>query len=467
MVMNKMKRLSFIALSLLTLFTLGCRKFLEQPAYNNVSVDEIFKDFEGARTTLVGLYDKLRATDYYLLYFYTYPEITGGNIKYSKTAGQILPNTYAFTRDELTGHEMKGFYTQAYALIYGANSILENADKAADATAPQKARMRADALTIRALCHFDLVRVFAQPYGFTSDASHAGIVLRTVNTSVLTPTGEKASVKQVYDQVVKDLDSAIVLYGQSVSIYPTGNPKTFLSADAAKAFKSRVSLYKDDWAGSIAASTELISSNTYPLVSNGQYVASWSGRNIASESIFELTLSTTSGSGLAAYYNPANTLTAQFAATTDLLSLYATADVRNQNNFYVSKVLNGVTYYYTRKYQGMNDTINNIKVIRASELYLNRAEAYAKSGNLTSALADLNLIRKRGNASATTFASTNQQTVIDEILLERRRELCFEGHLFFDLARNKKDLVRIDCTAAIKSFSYPNPFYAYPIPVFQ
>jgi hypothetical protein len=65
-----------------TIFLLSsCKKFLEQPAYNNVSVEEIFKDFEGARTTLVGLYDKLRSTNYYLLHFYTYPEVTGGKYK--------------------------------------------------------------------------------------------------------------------------------------------------------------------------------------------------------------------------------------------------------------------------------------------------------------------------------------------------------------------------------------------------
>lgn len=462
-----MKRYFFLIILSALAFT-GCRKFLEQPPYNNVSVEDIFKDFEGARTTVVGLYDKLRATSYYLLDFYTYPEITGGNIKYARANSPYLFNTYSFTRDELTGNELKNFYQQAYAIIYGVNSVLQNIDRAADATALQKARMRAEAYAIRALVNFDLVRTFAQPWGYTADASHPGIVLKATNNSVLTPTGERASVKEVYNQIMADMDTAINLYGNSVSIYPTGNAKTFLSADAVRALKSRVCLYKDDWAGAISNCTALISPGTYPLVSNSQYVSSWSGRNVSSESIFELALSTTSGSGLAAYYNPATTnITYQFAATADLLSLYAAGDVRSQASMYVTKVANGTTYYSTKKYQGMNDTINNIKIIRASELYLNRAEAYAKSGNLSAALADLNLIRKRGLPSATTFTSASQQAVIDEILAERRRELCFEGHLFFDIARNKKDLVRTDNTAQIKSFTWPNAFYAYPIPVFQ
>lgn len=444
----------------------SCKKFLEQPPYNNVSVDDIFKDFEGARTTLIGLYDQLKSTQYYLGDYYFYPEIAGGNVKYSKTANQRLFASYNFTRDEIN-NDLLNYYTQAYAALYGANSILVNVDRAADATAAQKARMRADAYAIRGMLHFDLVRTFAQPYGFTADASHAGIVLRTGNTSVLTPTPERASVKQVYDRVISDLDSALTWYAQSVSIYPNGNEKTFLSPAAVNALKSRVALYKDDWPTVITLTSALISSNTYPLVANNQYAASWIGKNISSESIFELAYGNRTGGSLGDFFNPLNTLTFQLAASNDLLSLYSAGDVRGQNTMFINRVINGSTFYFTKKYQGISDTANNVKIIRASELYLNRAEAYAKSGNLTLALADLNTIRKRANPAAINFSSTDQQAVINEILAERRREFAFEGHLFFDIARNKKDLVRVDNSAIIKSFTYPNPLYAYPIPLIQ
>lgn len=447
----------------------GCRKFLDRPPYNNVSVDDIFKDYEGARTTVVGLYNQLRSTNYYLVNFYLYPEAAGGNIKYTRTTGLVQFNSYAFLRDEQTNNDLKGFYEQAYAVVYGANNILQNIDRAADASALQKARMRAEAYCIRALAHFDLVRTFAQPYGFSPDAGHPGVVLRTQNSSVLTLAGERATVKQVYDRVVADLDSAIYLYNNSVSIYPTGDARTFLSADAAKALKSRVSLYRDDYATAISAATELIASNKYPLVANNQYVKSWSGRTISSESIFELTIpvSGTSG-GLGAYFNPVpNSTTFQLGTSNDLLSLYAAGDVRGPGSLFSTVTVNGTQYSITRKYQGTADSINNIKIFRSSELYLNRAEAYARSNNLPAALADLNTIRKRALPAAANFTSTSQQAVVDEILQERRRELAFEGHLFFDIARAKKDLVRVDNTAQVKSFTWPNAFYAYPIPVYQ
>ena len=63
----------------------SCKKFLEQPTYNNISVDEIFQDFEGARTTLIGLYDRLCSTNYYLGDFYFYPDVAGASVKYTRT----------------------------------------------------------------------------------------------------------------------------------------------------------------------------------------------------------------------------------------------------------------------------------------------------------------------------------------------------------------------------------------------
>jgi len=443
----------------------SCKKFLEQPPYNNVSLDDIFADYQGARTTLVGLYDKLKSTNYYLLDFYVYPELAGGNVKYSRTSNQYMYLSYSFTRDSVN-NEMENFYNQAYSIIYGANNIIENVNKATDANSFQKARLLADAYTIRAMVHFDLVRTFAQQYNFTSNASHPGIVIKNKNTSVLTPTPPAASVKEVYDQVLKDLDSAKALYARSVAIF-TSPSRTFLSADAAKALLNRVSLYKEDWQTVITTATELITSGQYPLTSNAQYVNSWSKKNIANESIFELAYGTNIGGSYGDYFNPANTLRAQFAASNDLLSLYSSTDVRGTASFYVPTTVNAVTYYYTKKYQGINDSANNIKVIRLSEIYLNRAEAYARSGNLTAALADLNLIRKRGDASAADITTGTQQFVINEILKERRKELAFEGHLFFDIARTKQDLVRTDATSAIKSFTYPNPLFAYPKPIIQ
>jgi len=460
-----MKQLLHLIFATALLFTAGgCKKFLYQEPYNNISINDIFKDFEGARTALAGCYDDLKSNDYYMRTFSLYPEVTSGNIKYSKVSNQALLLSYNFNNDAAT-NDMKTFFIMSYSIIYNTNTIIANINSVKDASSLQKNRLLADAYTIRALVHFDLARVFAQGYNFTPDASHAGITIRNQLVPVLAPVSDVQTCKQVFDQVASDLDSATLLYPNSARVFTLGDDKTYCSADAAKALQSRVALYKNDWNKVIALGTDLISSNKYSLISNSNYVASWKQRNISTESIFELAFGDRTGGSLGDYYNSSNTQFGQMATSNDLLGLYTSDDVRAQPSMYVKAIVNATDYYFTRKYQGMNDSANNVKIIRLSEIYLNRAEAYAESDNLTAALADLNVIRKRANPAALNFISTDKATVINEILDERRRELCFEGHTFFDLSRKKKNLVRTDCTSTQCNFIYPNTRYACIFPL--
>lgn len=460
--MKKISIIIFLAGSLLG----SCKKFLQQPPYNNISKEDIFSDFEGARTTIVGCYDMLKSTSYYLRDFYMYPEITGGNVKYSNLANPQLYYSYNFTQDSVN-NDMAGFYKTAYTIIYSANNILENINKVTDANLYQKNRLLADAYSIRALVNFDLVRTFAQPYSYTADASHPGIILKTKNNAVTDLPAAPSSVKIVYQQIIQDLDSALLHYGNSTNIYIAGSEKTWMSADAAKALLCRVSLYTGDWQTVIDVASDLIGSNKYPLLTNSKYVSSWLGKNISSESIFELAFGNRTGGSLGDYFNSQSTLYCQFSGSNDLLSLFDPGDIRGSSNMFVTQYINGNPYYFSRKYQGVADSANNIKLLRSSELYLNRAEAYAQMNQPDLALPDLNKIRKRANPSDPGISLTDPQEILDEIAKERRREFCFEGQLFFDIARNKKDLIRNDCSAQICGFSFPSPFYACPKPIYQ
>ena len=114
-------------------------------------------------------------------------------------------------------------------------------------------------------------------------------------------------------------------------------------------------------------------------------------------------------------------------------------------------------YYFTKKFQDDAGTT----YIRLSELYLIRAEANARLGNLDVALTDLNTIRTRANLEPL----SNSTNLLEEIFLERRRELAFENLLFFDILRYKKDVVRNeDCIADVCNLDYPSNFFIQPIP---
>lgn len=83
-------------------------------------------------------------------------------------------------------------------------------------------------------------------------------------------------------------------------------------------------------------------------------------------------------------------------------------------------------------------------VSRLAEMYLNRAEAYAKLGNTGEALANINIIRERAGIptyqDATDFPEG--QSILDVVLDERRMELAYEGHRKFDVFRNGRTMDR-------------------------
>lgn len=97
-------------------------------------------------------------------------------------------------------------------------------------------------------------------------------------------------------------------------------------------------------------------------------------------------------------------------------------------------------------------------VVRLAEIYLNRAEAYAKKGMTTSALADVNIIRTR--AGIPSYATVPAgQTILDIVLQERRLELAFEAQRKYDVFRNKLEMNR---QYPGSHLSGNNPFYTIP-----
>ncbi|MCU0335914.1 MAG: RagB/SusD family nutrient uptake outer membrane protein [Chitinophagaceae bacterium] len=448
----------------------GCKKFLEQEPYNRLSVNDIFQDLdfqdlEGARTTLIGAYENLADVNYYERALGLYPELTGGNIKYARSSNQAFLNTYFFANGAVPDqNDLAEFYQTAYNTIYRANNMFAYIDRVADANQLQKNRLLAEAYSIRALCHFDLVRVFALPYNYTSGAGHAGIVLRTTNTGADAPVAAPNTVKQVYDRVIADLDSAILLYGNSVPVYAGGDARGYLSADAARALLLRVHLYREDWSSAVTLANQLIATGNYPLTPNSQYVDGWrrrAGNQMDREAIFYLFSRTDIPQGsFGDNFNPVNGIFGYMATSNDLLGLFEPGDVRRRESMFVQTA----GFWYTRKYQGMNDSANNQKLFRISEVYLSRAEAQAELNNLPAALADLNTIRRRANPNTPLLNISSQQQVLDSIFVERRRELCFEGHLLFDIARKKRPVVRTDCTGNACNLPYPSTLFAVPIP---
>jgi hypothetical protein len=230
---------------------------------------------------------------------------------------------------------------------------------------------------------------------------------------------------------------------------------------AAHALKSRVAIYFGDWDDAIAGATAVIGANRYSIIDGDQYANSFLVDG-AANSIFELAFSSVDNANINGlqyiYRGPSY---GDVEPLMDLVNCFDAGDVRVAANMIGPDP--GVAtrpYVNIGKYPSY-DYSDNVPILRYEEVILNYAEAlWRKNPGDANALTQLNLITAKRNAVA--------HATIDEdiILLERRRELCFEGMRFHDLMRTGRDLPVVD---AFKQ-THGGPAYgdfklAFPIPL--
>ncbi|MBS7254202.1 RagB/SusD family nutrient uptake outer membrane protein [Flavobacterium branchiicola] len=480
-----MKYLKYITIAILIFSAQSCSDFLEQEPGTQTSIDELLQNKQGILTALKGLYtsveENVRGER-----FAAYADLQGGNLKItpfeSTNKGEIVIPTafakvYSF-EDQSDISEFKSFYDTNYDNINQANLLLEYVPKLTDATEVEKNQIIAEALTIRAYSHFLLSLVFSQNYSYTPDASHLGIVYTTssIKSGVKYPARE--TVANTYSLIIKDLKTALDNYGTNSGL--EGPAYSYFNSNNTKALLARVYLYKKDWQNAYDTANDVITNSGVTLMNSSDLIAQWEKTDLpVSEILLEFSTprdaTGTTSSSVAAYFGyttsppPANTITntgRKYVASNDLLDLYETNDLRKKLflPLQLSTLIAGnqvpMPYNFTKKYHDNPGYV----AFRLSELYLIRAEAAAETNKPDLAMADVNIIRARANASLL----TNSSNIKEDILLERRKELCFEGHLFFDLVRNQKGITRNDgCISSVCSLNYPSPKFILPIPLYN
>ncbi|WP_304065630.1 RagB/SusD family nutrient uptake outer membrane protein [Pedobacter glucosidilyticus] len=445
----------------------SCEKLLDKDPIEQLSIEDLFSDVSGAKTALSGAYRSLLSINLYHRNLMAFPDLMGGNIKYSRTVNIALDDVYNLTqRANLSS--MNATYTDLYKHLNNVNNIIFYTPSAEGQPA-EKNRILAEAKCFRALAHFDLLRIFSKPYNSTPNATHLGIALVLKPQLITDPLPIRSTVAQSYEAVINDLLEAIALFENSSPVFSSGTPQTYFSANVAKALLAKVYLYANNWDKAYEYADDVIRNGGYTLLSNANYVASWATRNPSVESIFEIALeSNFSGSSLGSYYEVSNTGGFRmYAATNDVLALYSANDIRRNSSLFNTVIINNVNYSFTKKYAAGGLNATPVKVLRLSEVYLIRAEAAAEKSqpNFTQANADLSLIIKRADPTAADANFSNKADLIDAILLERRKELAFEGNLLYDLLRKGKNINRVDCNAATCSLPFTDNRLVMPIPI--
>lgn len=436
----------------------SCDSYLEVDEVGRSSIPVFFQDMDGIRAALPGAYSKVY--DLYDGYFMLYPDAAGD--MFDMVPAGVGTKMYSQFNYLSTPQEEIGavgyIWRDAYEALANINNILEYQPillQEFPESQRELNRIKAEALFLRALVHFDLVQVYAQPYNFTSDASHPGIpvLLRTPGPD---ENAGRSTVAQVYEQVLSDLKAAEEIFVD----YPRMDVY-HASSHAAEALQARVYLHKGDWVMAKEYASKVIARTA--LAEGEDYLDMFRTVTPGQESIFRLN-GHLKGSSIAEFYTPEGPTG---YASEKLVDLFQdSTDIRLQ-----LLDLEGGSKA-TKKYHitGLTeeDTQIDLFVLRASEMYLIRAEANAQLGDLDAAKTDLKTIQARAlqiPASEITLEASSQEVLLDLIMTERARELSFEGHRLFDLIRTGRDLERApSVNSSVKVLEYPNPLFILPIP---
>jgi starch-binding outer membrane protein, SusD/RagB family len=408
---NIYKLLFFTAL----VSTVSCSKRLEIEPKQSIDQGQALQTSGDVQVALVGAYTQLGNVNFYGGQMFVMAELLGdyNELIWSGTYQQM---TQMYNKSiPVNNTFVAATWISGYNAINSANNVL-SAIGVVDAA--NKNKYEGEAKFLRAAAYFELVKMYAKDWSNGDPNTNDGVPL------VLTPTREitdankvaRAKVAAVYGQVIADLVDAEAKLPVSNGFFATKN--------AAAALLARVYLQKRDYANARDAANRVITSNRYSL--NAYYPDAFpytdGGSNgTTSEDILALQVRANSGTNDFQTYFSADGR-GDITISDDHLLLYEAADER-QDLFYSS----GGSVY-----NGKNDYVYaNVHTIRLAEMYLIRAEANFRLSTAIGAtpISDLNRIRNR-----VALASKGVIT-LDDILIERKLELAFEGFNLSDIKR--------------------------------
>lgn len=449
------------------LFT-SCSDFLTEEPKQEQSNELTFATFDGVNKAAAAMYGMFQSDAWYDGEFTLMSELRCGNAKNPTSvpgSGRYRSDTQWIYSD----HSTSPLWSYAYYTIARANNVINNLDDKVgkDATQQQVNNVKAEALFIRALCYFDLVITYCQPYNYNAtEGDKMGVPLVLV-----TENGKPArdSKENVYNQIVADLLQAESIMADDYVRAGVTDKAATPTKPAIQALLSRVYLYMNKWQEAADYATKVISNKKYELAPADAYEAMFSAATApeGGEIIFEVY-----GSDKNEYWDnsgwahlPYITTTddkgshGDVCATKDLYDLYSEGDVRKSmfkqhgNDYFPTK--------YSGKPKDSDPKFTNVPILRLSEMYLNRAEAIINGASIQGVTAESDLRKIATVRGASQTAAATKQGVFDE----RRRELAFEGHITADYARCNKSMTRKDFDdSKNKDVAFPSYMWALPIP---
>ncbi len=422
-----MKKIQIAILAAMLAGSVSCNKILEQEPQSSLDANTAYSTRQGVEAGLRGIYDALQSGNYYGLRYQLFADMTADNINHTGTFPSFAQ---IFNKQILADNvELTNMWNTIYNGINRANNIIASAEKITD-PAFNKGNAIGEARFLRALMYHDLIRYYG---GSEAGYNKGGVGVPLFSTPTLTPTDAapkaKATEAEVNEQILADLDFAIEnLTGVAISR---------ANVNAANALKARVELYNGNWSAAEAAATAVIEKlGTGPLGGlSDDYRSLWSKKNVTPESILELPFYIDDANAIAFFYFPGgNGGRNEVTSSAALGSAHEAGDRRLPVNVSVLDNTSDPRIPANKTLKAFRVAgDDNVILIRLAEVYLIRAEARARQGNVEGAQDDLDVVRNRAGLEDT--PADTQDELLTAILAERRVELAHEGHRWFDLRR--------------------------------
>jgi starch-binding outer membrane protein, SusD/RagB family len=448
--MNTSKiKLAIGALSLVVVASCNKSQLNLNPS-SEIALNESFEQTSDAQKWDLGMYAALRSNTYGQFIMAT--DIQADQLNATVDYGNNYGGQHTWAGFSADDGFISSFWSQYYSALASINVAIPGYATIKDTTAAGNASLQqylGDAYLFRAYYYHELVLRYAKAYNPTTAATDPGVPLVLTYNVDLKPA--RATVAQVYTQILNDIDTARALLnnvsGQLGSI--------LFTKDAAIALEARVKLCMQDWAGAKLAADSLINSGTYPLVTTASDLSNMWANDVPNETIMYDTASQPNEAPNAEnMYISFNSATGDndpfYVPSQWIVDLYDNADLRKGVYFLnTTATFRGTQYtgvWLVNKFPGnpafWTGAYSNYqqapKIFRIAEDYLISAEAAFQAGNTTAAATTLNSLRTARGLPA--LPSVALQDIMDE----RTRELAFEGFRLDDLKRWNLGFTRYD-----------------------
>ncbi|MBS7196521.1 MAG: RagB/SusD family nutrient uptake outer membrane protein [Bacteroidales bacterium] len=420
-------------------FSAGCDDFLDVAPSSSVSIPTFIEDYENM---LYPFYLKYNANPILA--------VMGDDVYWSKSFYNSWSGNEQFRRaylwsDEIYDQSMSNtHWNQQYGMIYTFNKIVDEVRNVPNEAMGNLLVIEAEARAYRALTYFNLVSVYAKPYALANE-SDPGIPVIQKN-DVTETKRERTPVREVYNFIISDLDSAI----KYLPPHPTKASRYQAARLNVIGLKAKVLYHMNEYGRAL---TEL--ENFFELL------ATTTSRFNYSYTLFNYENATPSPydpSGLPSVYNPVadvedvmineymfdptkgSLYTGSIAvlASNHLMSLFP-ADGDRRKELMLSKTGTDADEPDRVIKEGHYSNTG----ISMPDIYLMIAECYARSNRTTEALKYLNELRENRltPATYTELSSSDSQVILRWVLEERIKEFVATGHRWLDMRRLWNDPV--------------------------